>query len=131
MIQARRLDFQGAVNFRDLGGYPTGRGRRPRGRCIYRSDSLADLMPGDLDALASLGLRTLVDFRIPAERHSKPNRLPAGAQLRSVEIGFLPRGVPDMFRDILSGAIDAEGIERHVLDHYRRFPVDHHDEYRQ
>lgn len=131
MIQARRLDFQGAVNFRDLGGYPTGRGRRTRWRRIYRSDSLADLTPGDLDALARLGLRTLVDFRIPAERRSKPNRLPAGAQLRTVEISFLPRGVPDMFRDILSGAIDPEGIERHVLDHYRRFPVDHHREYRQ
>lgn len=118
------------MNFRDLGGYAAGRGRRTRWGRVYRSDSLADLTPHDLDALARLDLRTLIDFRIPAERHSKPNRLPADTQVKTVEIDLLPRGVPEMFRDILAGAIDAEGIERHVLEHYRRFPVDHHQEYR-
>lgn len=131
MNRTRRLDFQGAVNFRDLGGYAAGRGRRTRWGCVYRSDSLADLTRTDLDALARLDLRTLIDFRIQAERHSKPNRLPPGTSVKTVEIALLPRGVPEMFRDILSGSIDAEGIERQVLDHYRRFAVDHDREYRQ
>lgn len=131
MVELRRVDFEGAVNFRDLGGYPTGRRRRMRWRRIYRSDSLADLTALDLDRLAALGLRTLIDFRTPAERRSKPNRLPAATTVRSVEIGFVPRGVPDMLRAIVSGAIDAAGVERQVLDHYRRFPVDHSREYRQ
>jgi protein-tyrosine phosphatase len=129
MFDHRRLEFQGAVNFRDLGGYPTGRGRRMRWGRLYRSDSLADLTPLDLERLGQLNLRTLIDFRTAAERAIKPNRLPAGTSTRTVEIPFVPRGVPEMFRDILAGAIDAEGIERQVLGHYRRFPVDHSSEY--
>jgi protein-tyrosine phosphatase len=131
MFDRRRIDFEGAVNFRDLGGYPTGRGRRMRWGRLYRSDSLADLTPRDLDRLAHLSLRTLIDFRTLAERAIKPNRLPAGTSTRTVEIPFVPHGVPEMFRDILTGAIDAEGIELQVLGHYRRFPVDHSAEYRQ
>jgi protein-tyrosine phosphatase len=131
MFDRRRIDFEGAVNFRDLGGYPTGRGRRMRWGRVYRSDSLADLTPIDLDRLAQLSLRTLIDFRTAAERAIKPNRLPAGASMRTVEIPFVPRGVPEMFREILAGAIDAEGIERQVLGHYRSFPLDHIAEYRQ
>ena len=72
----RRLDFEGAVNFRDIGGYPAGAGRRTRWRTLYRADSLADLTPADLDRLDALGLRTLIDFRLPEERRAKPDRLP-------------------------------------------------------
>jgi protein-tyrosine phosphatase len=38
----RRLDFEGAVNFRDVGGYSTRDGRRTCWGRLYRSDSLKD-----------------------------------------------------------------------------------------
>ena len=126
----RRLVLSGAVNFRDLGGYPVPGGRRTRWRRIYRSDSLADLTAEDQERLAALGLRTLIDFRLPIERLRMPNRLPAGAGIETIEIGFVPEGTLDMLRLVLSGEIGPEGVEREVIEHYRRFPVDHTSEYR-
>src|SRR5581483_7148096 len=45
---ARRLDFEGAINFRDLGGYPVEGDRHTRWRRLFRADSLADLTRADL-----------------------------------------------------------------------------------
>ena len=42
-MNRRRIELEGAVNFRDLGGYPAEGGRTVRWRTIYRSDSLSDL----------------------------------------------------------------------------------------
>src|SRR5690349_18304552 len=41
----RRVDLEGCLNFRDLGGYPTADGRRIRWRHVYRSDALHHLTP--------------------------------------------------------------------------------------
>ena len=128
--QQRRLDFEGAVNFRDMGGYPVAGGRRTRWGRLYRSDSLADLTPRDIEKLAALGLHTLIDFRLPAERQLKPNRLPPGERLKIVELGFLPKGTLEMLKRVREGAIDTAEIEGFVIAQYRMFPVDHNDEYR-
>lgn len=64
---SRRLEFDGVVNFRDLGGYPTAHGRTTRWRTLFRADGLHHLTPAGHDALASVGLRTVVDLRTPEE----------------------------------------------------------------
>ena len=127
----RRLPFDGAVNFRDLGGYDVGQGRRTRWRCLYRSDSLADLTEEDLARLATLNLHGLIDFRMPQERQSHPNRLPTDHSMRMVEIGFWPEGVVEMLSALRALTIDATGVERAVMSHYRRYPFHHKAEYRQ
>lgn len=124
------VPFKGAVNFRDLGSYDVGAGRQTRLRCLYRSDSLSDLTEGDLRRLASLQLHALIDFRLPHERQTHPNRLPPEADIRTVEIGFWPDGVAERQRAIRASAIDAAGVERATIDFYRRFPLDHNSEYR-
>jgi protein-tyrosine phosphatase len=124
------VPFKGAVNFRDLGGYDVGAGRQTRLRCLYRSDSLSDLTEGDLRRLASLQLHALIDFRLPHERQSHPNRLPPEADIRTVEIGFWPDGVAEIQRAVRACAIDASGVERATIGFYRRFPLDHSFEYR-
>jgi protein-tyrosine phosphatase len=126
----RRLDFEGAVNFRDLGGYPAAGGRRTRWRTLYRSDSLADLSSADIEKLGALGLRTLIDFRLPTERQLKPNRLPPGESVKVVELGFVPKGTLDMLGKVRNGSIDSQEVERLVIAQYRLFPVDHNEEYR-
>jgi protein-tyrosine phosphatase len=126
----RRIDLDGTVNLRDLGGYPAGPGRRTRWGRVYRSDSLAELTPEDHEKLAGLGLRTVVDLRLPQERRSMPSRLPERLGIRTVEIGFVPAGTLEMLRLVALGDIDPAGLERHVVGHYRRFPVDHVPEYR-
>ena len=129
-IDERRLPFDGAVNFRDLGGYDVGQGRRTRWRCLYRSDSLAGLTDEDLARLATLNLHGLIDFRLPHERQSHPNRLPADHSMRMVEIGFWPEGVANIQRALRASAIDAAGVERETIGFYRRFPFHHKAEFR-
>jgi protein-tyrosine phosphatase len=59
----RLIALEGAVNFRDLGGYPAEGGMRTRWRVLFRADGLGDLTEADLEVLRSLGIRTVVDLR--------------------------------------------------------------------
>ena len=125
----RHIGFQGAVNFRDIGGYGAGPGRQTRWRRIYRSDSLADLTAADIDRLAGLGLYGLADFRLPGERARKPDRLPPGHALRVLTPGFIPAGTEDMLARLTAGRIGAEEIRAEVTQHYTLFAADHLGDY--
>jgi protein-tyrosine phosphatase len=126
----RRLEFEGAINFRDLGGYATADGRHTRWRRLFRADSLADLTTEDLQRLEALDLHGLIDFRTEFERTLKPDRLPPGAPIRILEIGFLPEGTLEMLQEVRRGAISPEELERRVITQYRKFGVDHVEEYK-
>src|SRR5262245_35917460 len=63
----RRLDLEGPVNFRDLGGYETADGRTVRRRHLFRSDALFRLTEADAARVSALGVTTLIDFRTPDE----------------------------------------------------------------
>ncbi|MEM7296528.1 MAG: tyrosine-protein phosphatase [Pseudomonadota bacterium] len=47
----RRVDLDGALNFRDLGGYPTADGATLRWRQMFRSDGLHLLTTEDVRRL--------------------------------------------------------------------------------
>lgn len=75
----RQISLQGAVNVRDLGGYRTYGGDRVRYGQVFRADALSKLTDADVGTLAKLGLKKVVDFRVPAEvQYDGPDRLPAG-----------------------------------------------------
>src|SRR6266508_3232709 len=57
------VTFSACFNFRELGGYPTAGGTAVRRGQLYRSDSLHRLSGADLDRLAALGIRTVLDLR--------------------------------------------------------------------
>jgi protein-tyrosine phosphatase len=59
----RVIALEGAVNFRDLGGYATSDGRRTRWRVLFRADGLGELTEMDLQVVRGLGIRTVVDLR--------------------------------------------------------------------
>ena len=59
----RLIPLQGAVNFRDLGGYLTEDGLRTRWRVLFRADGLSELTETDLAVMRELGIRTVVDLR--------------------------------------------------------------------
>lgn len=63
----RRVPFAGAVNFRDIGGYPVAGGGMTRWRAVYRSDSLHYLTGADLPAFDALGVKVVYDLRRAAE----------------------------------------------------------------
>ncbi|GHB36319.1 protein-tyrosine-phosphatase [Streptomyces cirratus] len=75
----RQVPLQGAVNFRDLGGYRTYTGGQVRQGLVYRSDALNKLTAADLTTVSGLGLTKAVDFRVPLEvQYDGADRLPAG-----------------------------------------------------
>lgn len=63
----RLISLHAVHNFRDLGGYPTEDGRVTRWRTMYRADGLQRLVGDDLEAVRTLGLRTVVDLRTTGE----------------------------------------------------------------
>jgi protein-tyrosine phosphatase len=128
--EQRRILFEGAVNFRDLGGYPARDGRRTRWGRVYRADNLAGLTEADLVLFESLGLKALIDFRLPMEREASPDRLPEGSSIRRVEAGFIPAGTLEMLALVKAGRMSAGELERRVTAQYRLFCVDHNEEYR-
>lgn len=59
----RLIALEGAVNFRDLGGYAAGPTERTRWRVLFRADGLGELTESDLAMMRALGIRTVVDLR--------------------------------------------------------------------
>ncbi|MGD9225249.1 MAG: tyrosine-protein phosphatase [Desulfobacterales bacterium] len=72
----RRLPLEGAVNFRDLGGYETTEGRRVRWGKVFRSDHLSRLTGRDIAFLQRMKIQCVCDFRTPAEVQKRPDRFP-------------------------------------------------------
>ncbi len=121
----RLVRLDGNHNFRDAGGYAVGEGRVMRRGRIFRSDHLGDLSDADLDTVASIGLRTVHDFRLDAERQRQPSRLPTGDDapvvvlLGTSDLSSLDSSVVDVIRDMLAGTRPlppAEFWETNYLD---------------
>jgi protein-tyrosine phosphatase len=63
----RHIPLQGAVNFRDLGGYRTIDGRATRWRSLFRADDVSRLSRSDRAVVRGLGIATVIDLRSRAE----------------------------------------------------------------
>lgn len=67
----RRIELEGCLNFRDLGGYPTADGRQVRWRQLFRSDALHHLTDRGVARFSDeLGIRHVVDLRSTDELES-------------------------------------------------------------
>ncbi|QIS24147.1 protein-tyrosine-phosphatase [Nocardia terpenica] len=77
-----RIELQGAVNVRDIGGYRTYDGAQVRSRKVIRADALNNLTPGDVRTVAGLNLQAVVDLRTQAEIQAMgADKLPPGVPL--------------------------------------------------
>jgi protein-tyrosine phosphatase len=71
LTEVRRIALEGCFNFRDLGGWSTGDGRRVRWERLYRADSVHLMSEDDaVQANDELGIRTLLDLRNELEIHA-------------------------------------------------------------
>ncbi len=131
----RRLNFEGIANFRDLGGYPAADGRHVKWGVLYRTATLANSSKADLEGLASLGLKDLIDFRSAAEKEAEPNRLPQPPAFAVVEIPTLDDGNKAMVGDIMarieSGNFDGFDPDALMLDANRQFATTFTPQFRQ
>lgn len=71
----QRIDLEGALNLRDIGGWPTLDGGTVRRGFAYRCDRLSQLTEADHATLSGLGVVTVIDFRYEREVTEDPSRL--------------------------------------------------------
>lgn len=77
LLAERHLPMAGGYNFRDLGGFSGADGKRVIWGKFFRTDGLGELTDADLAYLASIPIRTIVDFRTAEEAAHLPDRIPA------------------------------------------------------
>ncbi|MBF6077602.1 tyrosine-protein phosphatase [Nocardia beijingensis] len=83
--QERWVEFAQIDNVRDLGGLPVRGGGATRFGVVYRSSTPQNLTESDLaKLLGPIGLRTLIDLRLPDEVEREGYGLLAGADVRRV-----------------------------------------------
>ena len=122
---ARHVVFEGTMNCRDLGGLPTVDGRTTRFGRVYRSSRLSNLMAGDTEPLAALGLQHIFDLRLPFERERYPNRVPLDPPPPEHHHGYLPAGAMDTFEALNAGTITVEGVMGALRDQYAAMATAH------
>ncbi len=112
----RRLELDGPVNFRDLGGYEAAAGRSVRWGRVYRSDSLGRLSQGDLGRLGELGVRLVCDLRMEGERKAEPSRIPQrpGIRVELLPIGGIVAETRVMGQRVREGRVREVGVETMV-----------------
>jgi protein-tyrosine phosphatase len=81
--------LEGAVNFRDMGGYATTEFRSISMGLIYRSGDISQLTDKDMEELKRRRLYTVIDFRGEEEAANAPDCLLPGADYL-----LLPSGSP-------------------------------------
>jgi protein-tyrosine phosphatase len=88
--------MQNIHNFRDIGGFPVAGGMAIKKGLLYRSGSLSEASGQDLEELAALGIRSVIDLRTNKEKDQAPDRLPEGRHLTYLH---LPVTVSKRFED--------------------------------
>ena len=76
LVAERAVPLEGAVNFRDLGGYRCADGRRVRWGRLFRSGHTANYTAADQALFRELDIRTVCDFRLAEERATESSELP-------------------------------------------------------
>ncbi len=127
--KSRVPELEGALNFRDLGGYRSADGRTVRWHCVYRSGTTHALTAGDIARLGAQGIRYAYDLRSNKERREQPNRLRdiANLEYRFRDHEHLPG---DIRRLLKSPDARAEHSHQVMLDVYRTLPYEFADAFR-
>lgn len=114
--ESRGVTLEGATNFRDLGGYRTTAGHVVRTGLIYRSDSLQDLTPVDVERLLDLRLGEVLDLRSSREVEVFGTTPLTDHGVQRHHIGFLAEPLAAPVAGEPSEPGDHEAIAAHYLD---------------
>ncbi|WP_419930109.1 tyrosine-protein phosphatase [Candidatus Poriferisocius sp.] len=115
----RILQFDGALNVRDLGGVTNSIGQQVKFGIAYRSDDLAELSALDLAELEKRSVQTIVDFRSSEEVEARPSRLPPGATVVSAPFARGERTAGEVMESMIAGKLTREDAHQILLDSYR------------
>jgi protein-tyrosine phosphatase len=126
-------EFAGALNFRDLGGYRTTDGRTLRWHRLYRSGTTHLLTAGDLQQIASRGIRYAFDLRSNSERARHPNMLNRVADVEYVfhDHDRLPGDLTNLMGLMREPDARPEHSRALMLSVYRELPYEFRVAYRE
>jgi protein-tyrosine phosphatase len=125
----RFSDFFGALNFRDMGGYPAVDGRCTRWNVLYRSGTTHLMTAADVERLATCGIRHAYDLRSTTERQDHPSTL---SRIQDIDYRFadhdaIPGDIARMLRDSDARPDRSKFM---MMSLYRRLPFDFREAYR-
>lgn len=113
---ARRLEWEGCWNVRDLGGLRTEDGEATRLGAVVRADDISELSPAGWDSLVAYGVRRIVDLR-----HEDP---PYDAPVEVVRAPLVEDGTFAEIDELLAGVDDPVEWRRrnyrHFLEHHAK-----------
>lgn len=120
----RRMDLEGASNFRDLGGYEGADGRTVKWRHLYRSNSLAALTDADLHHVGSLNIKLICDLRRDEECVEAPSRLPTTNAPVILQLPIGPeRKDSKLYEYLWSGEATEAQMRQVMQDIYAEFAI--------
>lgn len=115
----RLIPFEGAPNFRDLGGYRTGDGRSVAWGRVFRSSHLGWLSETDRERFAALKIAEVFDLRRNTETEAYANRLPPGVRSHRFDIDV---GSTKHYRSQLeAGTASRQSTHDMMVDAYRSY----------
>lgn len=125
----RQLPMEGQVNFRDLGGYKTKDGKYVKWGMVFRSGKCNSLTESDLDYLASIPLKTIIDFRSDEEKSSEPDKVPSSVT-NEIHYPINPGNLSgiDISEAIQKG--DVEACKQYLIDGNEQFVLNFQEEYK-
>jgi protein-tyrosine phosphatase len=108
----RGIQLQGAINFRDLGGYKTKEGRQVKWGKIYRSADISKLTDADVHTLLQLNIRMICDLRGEQEAEAAPDKIISGADRILLSAGSENVGAPGGFMKYMTTPQRADSVLR-------------------
>ncbi len=127
--RVRRVPLEGALNFRDLGGYRTQDGRHVRWGLVYRSNHLANLTTADYRQLNDLGIRLICDLRTTGERQRSPTVWQGGVAPEIVTASILKETDVVLSPDRLKELTTASRAGNALSDTYSRMVTESPEQY--
>ena len=79
-VAPRGVKLNGAINFRDIGGYTTTDGKQVKWGKIYRSADISKLTDADLKVIVDLNIKMVCDLRGEKESELAPDKIPANTK---------------------------------------------------
>jgi protein-tyrosine phosphatase len=106
------------LNFRDIGGLPTGYGSQVRSGVIFRSEGPASFQPIHERELVALGIQLICDLRADAERRESPNTWAPDARLLNIDINSDVRVSPSNLLETLGSDRSVDALRRASMKNY-------------
>lgn len=119
----RKVNLQGAFNFRDLGGYKTADGKTVKWGKLFRGEELGHLTDADLKTIREMGIKTNVDYRTDAEVKALGDPVIAGVNYVRTDAGNAG-STADLNAMIASGMMKDEASAVQMMAGFNKQMVD-------